>query len=100
MACSEYYDFKIFGKCSQNFPSEGPHVDSDLNDLASGKIYFNFEITRHVHILIAVNQSFVKIENYCLFVLIAICPRQIHSHMLNAFFLRNFGIMEHSQILN
>ena len=100
MAGSENYDFKVFGKDGQNLSGKGPHVNSDLNDFAGWKVDFNFKITRHVHILIAVDQSLIQIKDDSLFIFKAFGLGKINFHMFNIFLIGNFTVMEHSQILN
>ncbi len=100
MAGSENYDFKVFRKDGQNLSGEGPHVNSDLNDFTGGEIDFDFKITRHVHILIAVDQSLIQIKDDSLFIFKAFSLGKINFHMFDIFFIGNFTVMEHSQILN
>jgi hypothetical protein len=63
MACCEHNNLKIFCQIFQYFSGIRPNIDTSLNYLSSWKLDWKFNIVTHIYILIAVNQSFIKIEN-------------------------------------
>ena len=47
-----------------------PDIDSCFDDLSCGELYRQFYVVGDPNILIAVDESLIKIEHYCLFIYI------------------------------
>lgn len=52
-------NLKIFWQSGQYFLGKGPHVDPNLNDFPCGEVHLNFKVAGNIHILVAMNQSFI-----------------------------------------
>ena len=64
MAGREDYDLEFVFEILQKFKSSRADVYTCITDLSCWKFYLNFKVVVKVYTFVAVNQSFIEIENY------------------------------------
>lgn len=67
VTCCKDDDFEMFTEVFKDLLSVRTDVDTSFNDLACGESNGKFDIVRRSQSVITVDQSFIQIENYCLF---------------------------------
>ena len=68
MACCEDHYLKIFVQIFQDFERIGTNIYGSSGYLSIGELDGEFDIARAVGVVVAVDESFVKIKNYCLLI--------------------------------
>ena len=62
----EHDDLEILGQMSEDFNRVGTDVYSGLYFLPRRKLDFQLDVTGEIHRVVAVDESFIEVENYCL----------------------------------
>jgi hypothetical protein len=68
VTCSEDDDFEVLAQILEDLLSIGTNVDSRLDDFSCGKLDGQLDGIGRIETIIAVDQSFIKIEYDCLLV--------------------------------
>lgn len=63
VTCGEDHDFKLSFEEVKKLYSSRPDVDSGLGGLACWKFYSNLDIENGLRVFVAMNESFIQIEN-------------------------------------
>ena len=67
VACRKHDNLEFFSQILEDLPAIWPNVYARFDNLACWKLNRKFDVVFDVQILIAVDQSLIKVKNYCLF---------------------------------